>query len=419
MIEQVYEGDCLDVLQEVPDSSIDLVYMDPPFQTQRVHKSITRSGDNEFSFSDVWHSEHSYASFVNRCLALVRTKMKPSGSIFFHCDKSANHIVRSELDKVFGCDNFRAEVIWHYRRWSNAKRGLLNAHQTIFFFSKGSSYKFNLVLEDYSPSTNVDQLMQKRARDSRNKAVYARSDDGQVVPSGPKKGVPMSDVWDIPFLNPKAKERVGYPTQKPIELLKRIIELVTDPGDTVLDPFCGSGTTLVAAKLLHRGAIGIDVLREAVDLTRERLQDPVSTESKLLRVGKNAYENHHEFAARHLGPLDYVPVQRNRGIDGILKNELDGMPVYLRVQRGWETQADAAAALVAATRNRGESLQVVVVTGDDLVPPTEFNEVVFLRSLELLLQDDLSMRTSHVANAQCLDVEDGIGSTVYPVRRAG
>ena len=123
----------------------------------------------------------------------------------------------------------------------------------------------------------VDQIMQKRIRDSRNKAVYARDENGLILGNGRKKGVPLSDVWEIPFLNPKAKERVGFPTQKPVHLLRQIIELVTDEGDLVVDPFCGSGTTLVAAQLLNRKSIGIDTSKEAVQLTRKRLKDCVVT----------------------------------------------------------------------------------------------------------------------------------------------
>ncbi len=165
------------------------------------------------------------------------------------------------LDEVFGSENFRSEIIWHYRRWSNSQRGLLPAHQTILYYSKTDTYTFNEKLTEYSLATNVDQILQRRSRDDSNKSVYDRDENGNVVSNGPKRGVPLSDVWDIPFLNPKAKERTGYPTQKPLLLLERIISLATNEGDCVLDPFCGSGTTLVAAQSLNRTAMGVDVLR--------------------------------------------------------------------------------------------------------------------------------------------------------------
>lgn len=164
---------------------------------------------------------------------------------------------------MFGSENFRSEIIWHYRRWSNSQRGLLLAHQTILYYTKSDQFTFNEMWTEYSPATNVDQILQRRSRDEFNKSVYDRDEDGNVIANGSKRGVPLSDVWDIPFLNPKAKERTGYPTQKPLSLLERIITLTTNEGDCVVDPFCGSGTTLVAAQSLGRTAIGVDVSEDA------------------------------------------------------------------------------------------------------------------------------------------------------------
>ena len=108
--------------------------------------------------------------------------------------------------------------------------------------------------------------------------------------NGAKRGVPLSDVWDIPFLNPKAKERTGYPTQKPLLLLERIIGLATNEGDCVLDPFCGSGTTLVAAQSLNRAALGIDVSEDAVELTKKRLEDPLGANLAFSKSGGRPIE---------------------------------------------------------------------------------------------------------------------------------
>ena len=130
---------------------------------------------------------------------------------------------------------------------------------------------------DYSETTNVDQILQDRVRDENGKSKYKTDGNGVVVMGQAKKGVPLSDVWEIPYLNPKAKERVGYPTQKPIILLEQIIKLVTDEGDLVLDPFAGSGTTLVAAKMLNRNYLGFDISKDAVELTNSRLEELVKT----------------------------------------------------------------------------------------------------------------------------------------------
>ena len=162
-------------------------------------------------------------------------------------------------------------------------------------------------------------------RDNRGKAIYKHDDNGEVILSREKKGVPMSDVWEIPFLNPKAKERVGYPTQKPIELLERIIRISTDVGDIVLDPFCGSGTTMVAAELINRKGIGIDISQDAVILSENRLKNPCKTESRLLKLGIESYKTKSDFDRTILNQLDCDIVQRNRGIDGFLKKFSDNI----------------------------------------------------------------------------------------------
>ena len=138
-----------------------------------------------------------------------RRVLKTTGSIFFHCDTNASHHIRCLLDEVFSEAMFRSEIIWHYRRWSNSQRNPMPSHQTIFFYTKTDAYQYHQLFGDYSPSTNVDQILQRRQRDEHGKAVYARDESGNIVHDGHKKGVPVSDVWDIPFLNPKAKERVG------------------------------------------------------------------------------------------------------------------------------------------------------------------------------------------------------------------
>lgn len=144
--------------------------------------------------------------------------------------------------------------------------------------------------------------------------------------------------------------------------MERIIKLVTNPGDLVVDPFCGSGTTLVAAHLNGRNAIGIDISEEAVGLARERLASPEKTESALLEAGRESYRTVDDAALALLGGLDYVPVQRNNGIDAILSENFDGRPVPVRVQRNPESVSEAAGFLANAGRTKHASLMVLVVT---------------------------------------------------------
>ncbi|MBS1786854.1 MAG: site-specific DNA-methyltransferase [Acidobacteria bacterium] len=371
---ELLEGDCLQLLPELRTGSMDLVYLDPPFFTQKVHKLHTRARDREFSFADLWVSHSEYAAFLYPRLRELRRVLTESGSLFFHCDRNASHVVRALLDEVFGVEMFRAEIIWHYRRWSNAQKGLLPAHQTIFFYTKSDEYVFHPQYQDYSPATNVDQILQRRKRDEFGKAVYDRDADGQVIANGGKKGVPLSDVWDLPYLNPKAKERVGYPTQKPVLLLERIIALTTNPGAWVLDPFCGSGTTLVATKLLGRHGIGMDVSAEALELARRRVQEPERSESNLLNEGRESYRQADERLLALLEGLAYVPVQRNKGIDAILKEDIQGRPVLIRIQRPHETVLEAAQQVAQAAVNKQAAALFVIKTNEGGVLPF-FNEL--------------------------------------------
>jgi site-specific DNA-methyltransferase (adenine-specific) len=266
------------------------------------------------------------------------------------------------LDKVFGLSNFQSEIIWHYRRWSNSKKGLLRTHQTILFYTKTNNFKFRSVFLPYSDTTNIDQILQCRARDDQGKTVYAYDDQGKIIMSTAKCGVPLGDVWEIPFLNPKAAERIGYPTQKPILLLERIIQLVTDPGDWVLDPFCGSGTTLVAAKLLRRNSIGMDISMDAINLAHQRLNCPIRTDSQILKKDKNLYYQSKKRIVTHLGDLDFALVPKNKGVDAILKKTIDGRFVFIRLQRDTETVMDAVRALKKAASAKGNPWLVVIQT---------------------------------------------------------
>jgi site-specific DNA-methyltransferase (adenine-specific) len=395
MAGEIRQGDCLEVVRGLASGSVDLVYVDPPFFTQKTHSLVTRDRTTKFEFSDEWKSCAEYVGFLRARVQEFRRVLKATGSLFFHCDTNASHRIRCLLDDLFGEAMFRSEIIWHYRRWSNSQRTPLPSHQTLFFYSKTDDYQYNQLFYDYSPSTNVDQILQRRQRDEHGKAVYARDENGSIVHDGHKKGVPVADVWDIPFLNPKAKERVGYPTQKPILLLERIIALVTSPGDLVLDPFCGSGTTLVAADLLGRDSLGVDVAAEAVDLARRRLAEPVRTSSELLRKGRESYAQADEGALICLHGLPIIPVQRNRGIDAILNANPGANPILIRVQRPGESITDAAELLEIAGQNKQPATLVLVVT-DSQQPAGLFNmlppEVLLVNSTATELIERLADR---------------------------
>ncbi len=362
IIDTLYTGDCLSWLKAIEPGSVDLVYLDPPFFTQKVQKAKTRDNSQEFSFSDTWGSIEEYKAFMKQRIEECSRTLRDTGSIFVHCDSSASHHVRLILDEVFGSDNFQSEIIWVYRRWSNAKRGLLNAHQTIYFYSKSDTFKFNVIQTDYSPTTNIDQILQERERDVHGKSIYKKDRQGRVVLGKEKKGVPLSNVWEIPYLNPKASERAGYPTQKPVLLLEKIIEIATEQGDVVLDPMCGSGTTLVAAALLERHWIGIDIEPGAIELARARLDSPQKTVSRLLEVGKEAYRKQDDKTRSVLEAMNALVVERNNGLDGFLKVHYLGTPVAIRVQKEHESIEEARRQLLKASATKGCILKILVRT---------------------------------------------------------
>ena len=362
MHNKLIQGDCLDVMQTLDSGSIDLIYLDPPFFSEKKHILKNKDGSREFSFDDTWGDSTTYADFLEKRIRLMHTLLKDTGSIFVHCDKNAEHIVRAVLDSVFGSKNFQSEIIWSYKRWSNAKKGLLPSHQNIYFYSKSKDFKFNRIFRSYSETTNVDQILQDRSRDKNNKSIYAKDSSGKIKNGASKKGVPLGDVWDIPFLNPKAKERVGYPTQKPILLLEQIIKLVTDEQDIVLDPFCGSGTTCVASKLLNRRYLGIDISKDAIDLSNERLKNPIKTESTLLKKGRDSYINADTVALDYLQGIPFNAVQRNKGIDAILVEQYEDTPILVRVQKPNETLLESAKLLKKAMTTKQSKISILLQT---------------------------------------------------------
>ncbi len=359
---KIYKGNCIEKLKEIESDTVDLVYFDPPFFTQKKHSLVTRNEGKKYEFSDNWESLEDYLTLIESCLIECKRVLKSTGSVFLHCDKIASHYIRVTLDKVFGMKNFRSEIIWSYKRWSNSKKGLLNSHQNIYFYSKTKDFKFNQYYTDYAPTTNIDQILQDREKTSNGKSVYKTDKNGNVVLGKAKKGVPLSDIWQIPYLNPKAKERVGYPTQKPVLLLKQIIKIVTDEQDLVIDPFCGSGTTCVAAKSMNRNFIGIDISDDAVKLADKRLEEMIITDSALLNKGLDSYLEKSDYEIALLNSINAIAVQRNIGIDGFLKNHLNNKPVPVKIQSKHETLDDAIEKLEKACKRKKYNLKIVIQT---------------------------------------------------------
>ena len=366
MLENVLlHDDALNALKKIECNRIDAIYLDPPFFSQNTQRMFSEESEEIYSFTDTWECMEEYLEYMKSRLNECRRVLKNTGSIFVHGDRNASHYLKVLMDQIFGMSNFQSEIVWTYKRWSNSKKGLLNNHQVILFYSKSSEFKFNRMYKAYSETTNIDQILQERVRNEKGKTVYKCDENGDVVYGKEKKGVPLSDVWEIPYLNPRAKERVGYPTQKPLLLLEQIIKLVTDENDIVLDPFMGSGTTVVAAKMLNRKYIGIDISSKAVMLAETRLQSMIKTESRLLKVGKSAYRNLSESCLDILKCIDAIPVQRNSGIDGFLSEYIDGRPVSVKIQKEDETLEEAAEKLCKASRKKKCIYMILIRTHID------------------------------------------------------
>lgn len=187
--------------------------------------------------------------------------------MYLHCDYHASHYLKIAMDKIFEPKNFRNEIIWHYRRWTATAKRFQKLHDTIFFYTKTDRYNFNVLLTSYTEGS-VERKKQGVLHRFKAGEKPVLVSDREVQ----KEGVPENDVWHIPFVAPSAKERIGYPTQKPEKLLERIVSASSNTRDVVLDPFCGCGTAIAVAHKLGRRWIGIDVSPTACKVMVKRMK---------------------------------------------------------------------------------------------------------------------------------------------------
>lgn len=412
----LFYGDNLDVLrQHVQDESVDLVYLDPPFNSAQDYNVLfaeqdgTRSSAQIQAFQDTWKWDTSaamayaevveaggQASFAMQAFRTVlgesdmlaylammaprlqelRRVLKPTGSIYLHCDPTASHYLKMLMDSIFGPARIRNEVIWQ-RTSSHAnviqRYGVI--HDSILFYSKGEQWKWN---QQYAPYTQeyLDTFFDQTDTDGRRyfrrdlTASMQRASSGQIYtfkgitppPSRcwsmpidkmneldakgkihwPKKeggmprlklyedempGVPLQDIWtDIKTMHNLSTERLGYPTQKPEALLERIIQSSSNEGDTVLDPFCGCGTAVAVAQKLNRHWIGIDITHLAITLMKHRLHNAFgdSIKGSYEVIGEPvdlggaqtlSVENPYQFQWWALGLVNARPVEQKKGAD--------------------------------------------------------------------------------------------------------
>lgn len=312
---EILLGDNLEVLRSaVRDASVDLVYLDPPFQSGKDYSLAfgARSGRSE-AFKDTWkwgrEAEDAYAEVaraggpVGRTVQALRSilkeadamaylcmmaprlvelrrVLKPTGSLYLHCDPTASHYLKVLLDGAFGPECFRNEIVWRYRRWPAKAARFQRMHDVLLYYTAapGTGHTFHALYgyETLAASTLKTFGTRKQRADFSSGHRKPGVEDGET--QGPPlsdywdlgDAAPMSDAWEVGVIAAIGKERTGYPTQKPEALLERVIRASSNEGDLVLDPFCGSGTSLAVAKRLGRRFLGIDVSPVAVSLAEGR-----------------------------------------------------------------------------------------------------------------------------------------------------
>lgn len=272
---RLFWGDNLHVMRLLPSNSIDLIYIDPPFFSGEEYNVIFGDQNEIRSFSDIWEGGMpSYLIWLNARLLEMKRLLKPTGTIFVHLDYHASHYVKVEMDKIFGYDNFLNEIIWCYTGPGKNKKGFPRKHDTIFRYSKSDDYFFS-----------IDEIKVPYSESFLNRRKYSEGKAGIFGPnysdneekkknSNYVEGKSPEDWWnDIPSGGQISRnERIGYPTQKPEKLLKRIILSSTKENDVVADFFCGGGTTPAIAQKLNRRWIACDQSRVAVAITQGRLE---------------------------------------------------------------------------------------------------------------------------------------------------
>jgi len=473
----LYYGDNLPILrQHIPDNSVDLVYLDPPFNSNRSYNVLFKDeggADSEAqvqAFVDTWHWNEAAAEQYNQLVTGPHVEMgqlivalrdfigenqmmaylvmmasrlvelhrvlKPTGSLYLHCDPTASHYLKIVLDIIFGPENFRNEIVWkRTSAHANVKQKYGVVHDLLLFYSGSAHYTWNQIYEPYDEEY-INTFFDQRDETGR---LYARRDltasmqrasSGQIYTwkgvtpppsrcwamtkermdeldtSGrihwPKKeggmprlkmypedlpGIPLQDIWlDISVMHNLSAERLGYPTQKPLALLERILAASSNPGDVVLDPFCGCGTTIAAAQRMGRQWIGIDVTHLSIALQKYRLADAfglvagtnydvVGEPADLDSAQQLAEENPYQFQWWALSLIRARPLGADagsktgkkgadRGIDGVISfvDDATGRPRRALVQvKGGKVSSRDIRDLVG-TVNREKAAMGIFVT---------------------------------------------------------
>lgn len=258
-------GDNLVELAAMEAESFDLIYIDPPFFSNRNYEIIWGDEAEIRSFEDRWEGGiNVYVDWMRERVTELHRVLKPTGTFYLHCDWHAGHYLKVMCDDIFGYHNFRNEIVWCYRGAGYPKKDFGKRHDTIFRYSKTDDYIFNLdeVREEYADAT--------KERFKHYIGNVRKGGDFGIQKLNPL-GKQPDDWWQIQPIAPSAKERWGYPTQKPEVLLDKLLRASSNRGDIILDAFCGCGTTLAVAEQLRRSWVGIDISPSAIALVKNRL----------------------------------------------------------------------------------------------------------------------------------------------------
>jgi len=373
----LFYGDNLTILREhIDGGSIDLIYLDPPFNSKATYNILYKepnglaSSAQVTAFEDSWHwteeTANSFEEIIDdklvstdikdmmlafrkfiglndmmaylsmMCIRLIGLQrvLKNTGSIYLHCDPTASHYLKIVMDTIFGKRNFRNEIAWCYTGASSpGQKQFPRKHDIIFWYSNNTDkwiFNHDDIRIPYSEST----LNRIKAGELGGKSAESVFHGKRTKRTMHKQGKIPEDWWLIPVLGSTAKERLGYPTQKPERLLERIIKASTSEGDMVLDPFCGCGTTIMVAQGLRRKWIGIDITHLATTLIKKRLYDMWGLEAKkdydvvgeptdLASAKELASQNRYQFEWWGLSLIGAQPYKgkikgSDKGIDGVI-----------------------------------------------------------------------------------------------------
>ncbi|MDY5102144.1 MAG: site-specific DNA-methyltransferase [Agathobacter sp.] len=332
---KIFWGDNLQVMSHLLKEfrgKIDLIYIDPPFDSKADYKKKIKmkgktvygdtSSFEEKQYGDIWTNDE-YLQFMYERLIMLKELLSDKGSIYLHCDWHKVHHLRLIMDEVFGPSNFRNEVIWWYLWGGRGKTQWNSKHDNILFYSKSDNWTFNYmdVLDEHNLMTEGS----KNRLNYKGAMVTTKSENSEI----PEDKVLPSDTWYIATINAMAKEKENYPTQKPVDLLEKIIKASSNEADIVFDCFMGSGTTQAVAMKLGRRFIGADINLGAIQTTTKRLINILETSDENAYTGFEVYNvNNYDFFRNPVEAKELI-------IDALGIQKFDSSTVYDGELDGW------------------------------------------------------------------------------------